>query len=115
MALGEALAVGAEDGREVREFRHRVAERFVDGDLLRRIREMIVSANDMRDLHVGVVDYDHIVVDRNTGRPNDDRIAYHLVGELYGATHDVVETNRALGNLEANSARLTGGLALACG
>src|SRR5690348_9145367 len=76
---------------------------------------MVVATYDMRDLHVGVVDDHHVVVNRNAGRPNDDRIAYDFVRELDGATNDVVETNRALGNLEANGAGLIGCLALARG
>ena len=67
MALGEPLAVRAKDGREMRELRHRPAQRFVQRDLLGSVRKMIVAADHVRDLHQRVVDDDHVVVDRHAG------------------------------------------------
>ena len=43
--------VGAQDHRDVGEDRQRVAERLVAEDLLRRVREVVVAADDVGDLH----------------------------------------------------------------
>ena len=47
--LGELLAVGAEDVREVAVLGERRAERLQDLDLLRRVRDVVVAAQDVRD------------------------------------------------------------------
>ena len=47
VALRELLAVGAEDHAEVRELRDRRAERPEEGDVLGRVREVVVAADDV--------------------------------------------------------------------
>ena len=49
MALAQPLLVRTEDQRHMREARRRPSERFVEQDLLRRVRDVIVAANDVRD------------------------------------------------------------------
>ena len=56
VALGEFLAVGAQDHGDVRERRHGRAEGLVDHDLARGVGQMVVAADDVGDLHHGVVD-----------------------------------------------------------
>jgi hypothetical protein len=65
VALGEALAVRAEDGGEMGKLRHRPAEGLVDGHLLGSVGDVVVAADDVGDAHEGVVDGDHVVIDRN--------------------------------------------------
>jgi hypothetical protein len=48
----------AEDHRQVAEVRQRRAERAVDVDLPRRVVDVVVAAQHVRDAHVDVVD-DH--------------------------------------------------------
>ena len=95
----------------MRELRHRPAQRLVKRDLLRRVGEMIVAANDVRDLHQRVVDHHHVVVNRNAAGAQDDGIADHFVGELDHAAHDVVKANGVLGNAQANGRSFAAGAA----
>ena len=53
--LAQALLVGAEDERHVRELRHVRPERLEQQHVLRRVGDVIVAADDMRDRHVDVV------------------------------------------------------------
>jgi hypothetical protein len=65
MALGEALAVRAEDGGKMSKLRNRPTEGFVDGYLLGSVGDVVIAADDVSDAHKGVVDGDHVVIDRN--------------------------------------------------
>ena len=64
VALAEPRFVGAEDQRHVAERGKAVAERLIEQDLARRVGEVIVAADDVRDPHLGVVDDDAEVVGR---------------------------------------------------
>src|SRR5207248_6578228 len=64
LALRELRFVGREYERQVREGRHRSAERLVDENLLVRVREVILTAYDVRDAHLYVVNDDREVVER---------------------------------------------------
>ena len=64
MSLAEALLVGSENERHVRELRRRFAERLPEEHVLRRVRDVIVAADDVRDAHVQIVGDDRQVIGR---------------------------------------------------
>ena len=74
VALGELLSVGAEDHPEVRERRRLGAERAEEGDVLRRVREVVDAADDVGDPHRHVVDADREVVERVAVRAHQDEV-----------------------------------------
>ncbi len=74
MALGELLPVGAQDHRHVREDRRLLPERAIQRDLLGRVGDVIVAADDVGDLHRDVVRDDGEVVDRRTVGAEDDEV-----------------------------------------
>ena len=108
VALGQPLAVAAENGGKVRELRHGPVESLIQRHLFRRIGEMVVAADDVGNLHQRIVDDDYVVVNRNPGRAQDDGIAHHLIREFDLAVHDVVKTNGSLRNAQADGARFAG-------
>ena len=59
IAFTHLRAVLVQDQRNVGVMRRRRAERAKNLDVLRRIREMIFAANDVRDFHLEVVDHIH--------------------------------------------------------
>jgi len=68
VALGKTLAVCAENRGEVRELGQGPAEGLVDGDLLGSVGDVVVATDDVGDLHEGVVDGDHVVVNGDAAR-----------------------------------------------
>ena len=74
LALREFAFVRCEDQRKMRELRRRHAESFVDQNLFVRVRQMVLSANDMRDPHLDVVANDREIVERMTVRAEQDKI-----------------------------------------
>ena len=113
MTLAQPLLVGSEDQRHVREPRHRRAERLVQQDLLRRVRDVIVAPHHMRDLHLHIVGHDGELIGRMAVGAQEDEVFDVRAVELDRAVHEVVEARRALGHAEADRARH--GVALARG
>ena len=68
LALAHLRAVGVEDERQVGEARHVVAQRPEQQDVLGRVREVVLAADDVGDLHRRVVDDDREVVQRRCRR-----------------------------------------------
>ena len=66
---------------------------------------MIVAPDHVRNLHQGIVNYHHIVVNRHPIRTEDDGIAYDFVRELYFSVNDVVETDGMFGNAQTDRTR----------
>ena len=62
VTFAQPRVVAAENGGQVCESRERPAERFVDKNLLRRVGQVIITADDVSNLHQGIVDNDGIVV-----------------------------------------------------
>ena len=93
--LREPLLVAAEDERKVRERRHGGAERAEEQHVLRRIREVIVAARDVRDLHVDVVDDDGEVIGRIAVGAEQDEVVDQVALELHVAADEVMELDRA--------------------
>ena len=79
VALGELGAVRAVDERNVRHARHVPAERLVDLRLARAVGEVVVAADDVRDVHVVVVDDDGEHVGRRAVGAQKDEVVEILV------------------------------------
>jgi hypothetical protein len=114
VALGELLAVRAVQERQVREGGRLGAERLVDEQLLGRVGEVVLPADDVGDLRVEVVDRDGEVVERGAVGAGDDRVVQVGAAERRVAPDDVVDdelgvvghaqAHRALGLLRAAEA-----------
>ncbi len=95
----------------MREARHRRPERLVEQHLLRRVRDVVVAADDVGDAHVDVVDDDRQVVGRVAVRPQHDEVLDHRVVELDPPVHHVVVRGGAGRHAKADGARRAGGFA----
>ena len=101
VALAEPLLVGAENQRDVRELGRRLAERAPEQDVLWRIRDVIVAADDVRDLHIEIVGDDRQVIRRQPVRSKDDEVLDLRVVELdrrHGRDPRTTSCPAALGN-----------------
>ena len=82
--------------------RQLVAERPEQEDVLRGVREVVLAADDVGDLHRGVVDHDREVVERRPVGTDDDEVAAEVRDvDLDAAADDVVESDDALADPEA--------------
>src|ERR1700722_2868883 len=75
---------------------------------------MVVAADNVRDAHQGVVDGDHVVVNRDTGRnsaggADEDRIADGGGGELDRPAGGVVKAQGMVLNAEPDGKMFAGG------
>ena len=61
------------------ELRHVGAERPEEQDVLGRVGDVVLAADDVADRHVGVVDDDHEVVERRAIAADDDQVAAQVV------------------------------------
>ena len=75
------------------EARLAVAEGADEGDVLRRVRQVVLAADDIGDLHGLVVNDNRKVVERHPVVADDHEIAEQRVVELDLATHEVVEAD----------------------
>ncbi len=105
LALAHLGAVRVEDQRQVRERRHRVAEGAEQQDVLGRVREMVLAADHVADLHRRVVDDDREVVERRAVAADDDEVAAEVRDvDLDAAADDVVEGDDPLPDAEPQGA-----------
>src|SRR5687767_3198026 len=88
----------------MRKGRRRLAEGVVEQDLLRRVRDVIVAAHDVRDGHIDVVDDYRQVIRRMRIGSKDDEVLDVLVVELDWSMHAVGKRGLARRHLEANRA-----------
>src|SRR5579883_119320 len=72
---------------------------------------MVVSTDDVRDLHVCVVHYHDVVVDGHAGRTYQHKIRDDFVRELDLAANDIVEADGTLGDTQPDGGRSSGGTA----
>ena len=94
------------------EQRLRVAERPEQQDVLGRVREVVLAADDVADLHRRVVDDDREVVERRAVAADDHEVAAEVGDvDLDVAADDVVEGDDALADPEAERAPAALGLA----
>ena len=84
MALGELLAVGAVQQRQVGVARRLVAEGGEDEQLLGRVGEVVVAADDVGDPHLGVVDRDGEVVEDAAVAAGDHEVVVARFGKETG-------------------------------
>ncbi len=90
VALGELLAVGAVDHRDMAEHRQRSAKRAIQRDLFWRVRDVVVAAQHVGDSHVEIV-HDHgEVVDRGAIGAQDDEVLDIGALERDAAVHRVL-------------------------
>ena len=96
MTLRELLAVLAEDARDVRVDRELGPERGEHLDLLRRVRDVVVAADDMRDPVEPVLERGGEVVRGPPVRTDEDEILELRVRELDARLDRVVPACHAL-------------------
>ena len=108
LALRELRLVGREYEWEVREHGDGRAERFVYEHLLVRVREVILSAYDVRDAHRYVVHDDREIVERReVARAQQHEVFYLGVFARLLAVDRVFEARRAFArDLQAHGERL---------
>ena len=102
LPLAHLGAVGVEDERQVGEHRFVVAEGTEQEDVLRRVGQVVLAADDVADLHRGVVHDHREVVERRAVAADDDEVATErrrVDGDV--ATDEVVELDEALGDAKA--------------
>ena len=107
MTLAQPLLVRPENQRHVRELRHLGAERAIQQDLLRRVRDVIVAAHHVRDLHLHIVGHDGEVIGRMAVRSQDDEVFDVRAVELDRAVDEIVEARRAVPGTRKRTARGT--------
>ena len=95
----------------MQEHRQRRAQSLVDENLLGRVAEVVVAADDVRDAHGHVVDDHRQVVGDGAVGTLDDEVADGLVGELDRRPQHVFEDGRAGRHTKAQRPGLAGGLA----
>jgi hypothetical protein len=109
VALAEFLLVRAQDLRDVGEGGQGVAQSFVDQDLSRCVREVVVAPDDMADPHLRVVHRGGEVVGWGVGGLHNDEVLEVLVLERHGAANKVVDDGLPLARgLHAHCERLPG-------
>jgi GxxExxY protein len=89
-----------------------MTERLVDKDLLRRVGDVVVTAQHERDAHDDVVTHDGEVVDGRAVGSEDDEVVDATVVELGDAVHRVIPRGLAVRDLEAQGERLARSRAL---
>src|SRR5947199_8318988 len=96
----------------MRELRWREAERLVQQDLPRRVRDVILTTDHMRNFHQRIVDNDGEVVRRMSVCADDDRVADDISGEPQFAANGIHKGHvAALGYAEANRGVFASGYA----
>ena len=109
MAFGELLAVGTVQQRQVGVAGRVDPERREDEQLLGRVRQVVVAADDLGDPHVGVVDRDREVVDRGAVGARDHEVVLEAILERDRAANHIVDHGLPLvGGAEANRRPLPG-------
>ena len=93
----QSAAVGAKNHRQVRVHWRRRAECFHDVNLSRCVIEVIVTTNDMRDIHIEIVNHHRQVVGRRTVRSSNNQVIEFVVLDRDPAFHLVVNDNNAFG------------------
>ncbi len=92
--LAELAALGAEHHGVVGEGGDRRAEGPEQQQLARRVGEVVVAADDVRDAHVAVVDHRGEVVAGGAVGAHDDEVADGALLDHNGAADDVVDGRR---------------------
>ena len=105
VTLGELLPVGSEDARDVAVARHVRAEHLEDADLLRRVGDVVVAPDDVRDAVQPVLDGRGEVVGRPTIRANGDEVVELYVRVLDPPADEILPAGDAVvGHADADGA-----------
>ncbi len=108
--LAQLLAAGSENKRKMGEVRRRYAERFIDQDLLVRVGQMVLAADDVCDLHLDVVANDGEIIERVPVRAEQHEVFGFGVFAFLQAENAVGECGLArLRHFEAYGERFAGG------
>ena len=103
LALGELGAVGGEDQRHVRVCLRTVITKRVDQhQLVGRVGEVLLTSDDVGDLHHRIVDRACELVDRIAVRFHDDEVADQVGVELHLAADHVRESDLTPWHLESH-------------
>ena len=113
MALLEALLVGPDNERQVREGGRRGAERLVHQNLLGSVRDMVGAPHDVRHAHLEIVgDHTEMISGMAVGA-QENEVFDVAVFDFDVAEDLVVEACFArLGDAEAHGVEVAGGAAL---
>src|SRR5271155_1381430 len=93
--LRKPRAVRPQNQRHVRENRRRRPQRVIDQHLLRRIRQMIRAANNVRDAHINVVHHHAQLISRHAARAQQHKILDVCVLYLTRPKNRVLEFRHA--------------------
>jgi len=92
----------------VRELWERDAERLEEEYVLRRIGEVVLTANYVRDPHICVIYHHGEVVERAPiGTQNHEVTTERLSVDFHAAAHEIINNNNARLDAEAECRRLT--------
>ncbi len=108
-ALGQLQAVAAQDDGQVAELRQRRAQRAEHVDLPRRVVDVLVAAEHVRDPHVPVVHHHREVVGGHAVVAHDDQVVDLLVADRDGALDEIVPGHVAVGRVGEAHHRLHAG------
>ena len=95
MALGKLRAVGSQDHGQVRIDRRLSAQGEQHVHLPRRVVQMIIAANHVRDLHVHVIDHDAEIIGRRAVGARNDQIIELGVLKDHAPVHDIIDHDLA--------------------
>jgi hypothetical protein len=117
VALGQAILVRPEDQGDMREGRRRVPESAVTLHLLRRVRQVVITPDHVRDLHRHVVHHRAEIVGGRAVGADEDPVVELAVVEHHRAVEKIFHHGLPLlGDTEAEGMRLVrGDIGLAAG
>src|SRR5690625_7805100 len=93
VTLGQARPVLAQNHGHVGKLGRRHAQGTIDIDLARCVVDVVITANDQADVHVGIVNHHRKIVGGHTVGTHDDQIVELGIVHLDGAAHAVVKNN----------------------
>ena len=106
MALGHLLLVSAQDQRDVTKLRYFPTQSTINGNLARRVRQVLFRPYNVGNAHGVVVDNYGIVVDRKPIRFDDNIVANASGIEGYMTSHHIVKGIGFIGrNAQTNGIR----------
>ena len=92
----------------MRELWERDAERLEEEDVLRRIGEVVLTANHVRDPHICIIhDHGEVVERAPIGTQDDQVTTERLSVDLHAAAHEIINHHDTRLDAEAECRRLT--------
>src|SRR6266487_4529470 len=90
MPFGELHFVHTKNHGQMPKTRRLITQRFIEKDLARRIVEMVIAPDDMRDAHSRVVHHRSKVIGRHAVRAHDDEVIKLTVLKYHAAFHQIL-------------------------